>query len=77
LSFPSITISPYDLILADLDGVVVVPPDLVDQVIEKAINGREVDEKCRIDLEKGRGVKETFSEHRGGGGGGGGGGGKK
>lgn len=30
-----------------------------------AEKGREVDEKCRKDLEEGKGVKETFKKYRG------------
>ncbi|GAA5904035.1 bifunctional 4-hydroxy-4-methyl-2-oxoglutarate aldolase/oxaloacetate decarboxylase [Sporobolomyces salmoneus] len=64
-AFPPTEVHPFDLIVADLDGVVVVRPDVVDRVIELAKKGREVDEKCRKDLEAGKGVKETFKKHRG------------
>lgn len=59
------TVNPGDIVLADLDGVVVVPPALADQVVALAQKGREVDGKCMEDLRKGRGIKETFAEHRG------------
>lgn len=64
-SFPSMTVEPADLILADVDGVVVVPRSLVIQVIELAKKGREVDERCMKDLREGKGVTETFKKHRG------------
>ncbi|GAA5951983.1 hypothetical protein JCM21900_000107 [Sporobolomyces salmonicolor] len=65
LDFPPTTIQPFDLIIADLDGVVVVRPGEVESVCDLAQRGREVDERCRGDLEQGKGVKETFTKHRG------------
>ncbi|CEQ42698.1 SPOSA6832_04561 [Sporobolomyces salmonicolor] len=65
LDFPPTTIQPFDLIIADLDGVVVVRPGEVESVCDLAQRGREVDERCRGDLEQGKGVKETFKKHRG------------
>jgi len=53
------------VVVADLDGVVVVRPEAVEKVIELAEKGREVDERCRKDLMEGMGVKETFKKHRG------------
>ncbi|GAA6001249.1 hypothetical protein JCM10207_007485 [Rhodosporidiobolus poonsookiae] len=63
--FPATDVHPYDLILADLDGVVVVRPEVIEEVMDLAEKGREVDERCMADLLEGRGVKETFAEHRG------------
>jgi len=63
--FPSITVNPGDLVLADLDGVVVVEPGMVEKVLELAQKGREVDGKCMEDLRNGKGIQETFKLHRG------------
>lgn len=63
--FPAVTVTPGDLVLADVDGVVVVPPSLAEEVLSLAQQGREVDERCMRDLRSGRGVAETFKEHRG------------
>lgn len=58
------TVYPFDLILGDEDGVVVVRPVTVDSVLKLAKIGREIDERCRLDLLKGRGLAETFGEYR-------------
>ncbi|KAL8284191.1 hypothetical protein RQP46_004940 [Phenoliferia psychrophenolica] len=63
--FPSATVNPFDVIVADIDGVVVIEPSLIAQVVELATLGKAIDEKCRADLAMGRGVKQTFAEHRG------------
>ncbi|GAA5933299.1 hypothetical protein JCM3775_002600 [Rhodotorula graminis] len=64
-TFPPTTVYPGDIVLADLDGVVVVRPEAIDEVVRLAVAGREVDERCREDLLQGAGVKETFAKHRG------------
>ncbi|TNY17035.1 ribonuclease E inhibitor RraA/Dimethylmenaquinone methyltransferase [Rhodotorula diobovata] len=64
-TFPPTTVHPCDVALADLDGVVVVRPEQIDEVVQLARKGREVDERCRVDLLGGAGVKETFAKHRG------------
>lgn len=63
--FPPVTVHPGDLLLADVDGVVSVPRDLAEQVLELATKGRHVDGLCMADLRAGRGIKETFALHRG------------
>lgn len=65
LDFPSTSVHPYDVVLADQDGVVVIRPAQVDEVLELARRGKEVDERCRVDLLAGVRVKETFKKHRG------------
>jgi len=63
--FPAVKIEPGDYILADEDGVVCVPADLLSRVLELAAKGREVDNKCMEDIRAGKGVQETFKTHRG------------
>nr|GAT50415.1 predicted protein [Mycena chlorophos] len=63
--FPSVTINPGDLIAADEDGVVCIPKDLVDEVVEQAARGKAIDELCMKDISAGLGVKATFAKYRG------------
>lgn len=63
--FPACTVNPGDFVVADLDGVVVVTPDMVDKVLAKAGPAREADEKVRADLLQGKGVAESMLKHRG------------
>ncbi|KAI5474702.1 ribonuclease E inhibitor RraA/Dimethylmenaquinone methyltransferase domain containing protein [Pseudohyphozyma bogoriensis] len=63
--FPPSEVHPYDLVVGDEDGVVVVRPEMVDQVLKVAKEGKEVDEKCRVAMEGGMGVKEAFKKYRG------------
>lgn len=41
------------------------PPDLIEKVVEKGKEGRDVDENVRKDVEKGKGVKESMAKWRG------------
>ncbi|KAI0690527.1 ribonuclease E inhibitor RraA/Dimethylmenaquinone methyltransferase [Cytidiella melzeri] len=64
-AFPKAVVNPGDLILADEDGVVFVPPTLVDKVLELAEKGRAIDAKCMEDIRAGCSVQEAFKRHRG------------
>jgi regulator of RNase E activity RraA len=64
-AFPSVIIEPGDMIVGDIDGVVCVPKQLVNEVINLATEGREIDERCLGDIKLGLGVKATFEKYRG------------
>lgn len=64
-SFPAVQVNPGDWMVADEDGVVCVPQDLVSQVLDLAGKGREVDDKCMQDIRAGLGVQASFKKHRG------------
>ncbi|KAI0085185.1 RraA-like protein [Irpex rosettiformis] len=64
-AFPEAIVNPGDLVIADEDGVVFVPPTLVEQVLTLAEKGRAVDAKCMEDIRAGSGVQEAFKKHRG------------
>ncbi|TFK54491.1 RraA-like protein [Heliocybe sulcata] len=63
--FPALTVHPGDIMVADEDGVVCVPKDDVQNVLELATKGREVDAKCLADIRAGAGVQASFKMHRG------------
>ncbi|KAG1776977.1 ribonuclease E inhibitor RraA/Dimethylmenaquinone methyltransferase [Suillus placidus] len=64
-AFAPVTVTPGDWIIADEDGVVCVPVDMVDKVVELAKNGQEIDAKCMADIKAGKGIQASFKEHRG------------
>jgi regulator of RNase E activity RraA len=64
-NFPPATINPGDWMIADEDGVVYVPKALEEQVVELATKGRQIDSRCMKDIKAGKGVKTSFSAHRG------------
>ncbi|KAI0075748.1 RraA-like protein [Panus rudis PR-1116 ss-1] len=63
--FPAVEVKPGDWIVADEDGVVSVPQDIIAKVVELAAKGREIDEKCMQDIRAGSGVQAAFKKHRG------------
>ncbi|KAK0455047.1 ribonuclease E inhibitor RraA/Dimethylmenaquinone methyltransferase [Armillaria borealis] len=63
--FPSVTVHSGDWMIGDKDGVVCVPRDLESKVVELAAKGREVDVKCMMDIQAGKGVQASFKAHRG------------
>ena len=65
LTIGAVKVEVGDWIVADEDGVVSVPKDLVDKVFELAAKGREVDEKCLEDIKAGKGVQASFLKYRG------------
>ncbi|KAI6033152.1 ribonuclease E inhibitor RraA/Dimethylmenaquinone methyltransferase [Pisolithus orientalis] len=64
-AFPSTEVLPGDWIIADEDGVVCVPQSLVDQVVELATIGREIDARCMEDIKAGKGIQASFLKYRG------------
>ena len=63
--FPALTIRALDVIVADEDGVVVIRPEHVNDVLEACKTNKEVEAKCMKDLQAGRSVGDTLKEHRG------------
>jgi len=55
---------PGDILVADQDGVVVIPRGKVGEVVELAEKGKGVDERIAKDLKAGRGVAESFAKWR-------------
>ncbi|KAL1695592.1 ribonuclease E inhibitor RraA/Dimethylmenaquinone methyltransferase [Schizophyllum commune] len=64
-TFPAAVVSAGDWIVGDEDGVVVVAQNLEQEVVEKAMKGRDVDARCMEDIKAGKGVQASFKLHRG------------
>ena len=61
---PAVTVRPGDFVLADIDGVVIVPPEAADAVVRLAEKGRREDEACMRDIKAGMPVKQAFAKNR-------------
>lgn len=60
-----VIVNPGDIIVADIDGVICVPQDMVEEVISNCEKYVAIDDQCMEALKKGFGVKETFAKYRG------------
>jgi len=58
-----VKVSPGDLVFADVVGVVVVPQQIVDEVIAKAWEKVRGESRVREELRSGKGVEETFRKY--------------
>ncbi|KAJ1304415.1 hypothetical protein OPQ81_005563 [Rhizoctonia solani] len=63
-TFSAVEVYPGDIVVADIDGVVCIPPELLANVIDSCRYSKQVDEKCMIDIQQGRSVQETFQRWR-------------
>ena len=57
-------INPGDILVGDQDGVVVVPPSLVEQVVALCMERNHIDWKTMQDLEAGMEMGPTLKKHR-------------
>ncbi|KAL0478297.1 ribonuclease E inhibitor RraA [Acrasis kona] len=64
IEIQGVTIREGDLILADGNGVVVVPIEKAEEVYNKAVELAEADDKCMEDLKQGVSFAETSKKHR-------------
>eukprot|EP01027_Heterolobosea_sp_BB2_P015638 GEZU01022368.1.p1 GENE.GEZU01022368.1~~GEZU01022368.1.p1 ORF type:complete len:122 (-),score=33.34 GEZU01022368.1:80-445(-) len=53
-----------DLVIADINGVVVVPQDRLEEVLQKTKQLTEADDRCMEDVKKGIPLQEAFKKHR-------------
>lgn len=58
-----VRVCPGDLVFGDMDGVVVVPADVAEEVIVKAWNKVQTEGLVREELRKGTSVVETFKKY--------------
>lgn len=59
-----VTVNPGDFVVADLDGVVIIPPDLIDQVAEIAARQKSADVKVQQAILKGMTFTEASNRFR-------------
>ncbi|KAF9430199.1 hypothetical protein BGZ94_007904 [Podila epigama] len=65
LNHPAVTIHPGDYVVADADGVVVIPKDKLAEVEAQCKRSTEVDDKCMTALKSGESIVSTFKKFRG------------
>lgn len=65
ITLSSVVVHPGDIIVADLDGIICVPKDLIGDVILNCKKYVAIDEQCMNALKQGYSVKETFAKYRG------------
>jgi 4-hydroxy-4-methyl-2-oxoglutarate aldolase len=59
-----VLVSPGDFILGDVDGVLVIPAAVVDELIERAQTVREREDIVRAALDEGGSIRELFEKYR-------------
>ena len=59
----SVTINPGDYIFGDIDGVVIIPKDIIMEVLEKAYDTIEKENETRDSLLKGASLEEVYAIH--------------
>jgi regulator of RNase E activity RraA len=64
ISFPPTTVNPYDIIVGDEDGVVVIPHAEIEEVIKLCTKNTGIDRKCLESLKAGHTIADTFSKYR-------------
>lgn len=58
-----VKVNPGDMVFGDIDGVVVIPQDIADEVLEKALKKVSGENEVRKDLRSGMMLKEAFAKH--------------
>jgi regulator of RNase E activity RraA len=59
----NVLVKPGDIIFADIDGIVIIPQDIEDEVIKKALEKVRGENKVREELLAGVSVKEVFNKY--------------
>lgn len=57
-----VRVCPGDIIFADFDGIVVIPADLLDEVLERAAEKRNAESTTRTALLEGRTLRDVYDE---------------
>jgi regulator of RNase E activity RraA len=64
-SIQEATVQPGDFIIADQDGVVCLPAELAEKVLDVIPAIASADEKCAKAIKEGMSVQEAFATYRG------------
>jgi 4-hydroxy-4-methyl-2-oxoglutarate aldolase len=59
-----VLVSPGDFILGDVDGLLVIPAAIIDEVLERARSVREREDIVRAALDEGGSIRELFEKYR-------------
>ena len=59
-----VAIGPGDFILGDVDGVLIIPAAVVDEVIDQALSVRERENLVRAALDQGASIRELFDKYQ-------------
>jgi regulator of RNase E activity RraA len=59
-----VAVAPGDFVVGDVDGVLVVPAGVVDEVIARAVSVREREDIVRRALDEGGSIRALFEQHR-------------
>ncbi|NLF39723.1 hypothetical protein GX586_09775 [bacterium] len=62
VTMDGVTIHPGDYIFGDIDGVVVIPKDIVEEVIDTALATIEKEDEVRRRLENGSSLQQAYAE---------------
>ena len=62
IQIDGVTICPGDLIFADIDGVVVIPQAVADEVIERALQTIVCEDQVRAGLQNGKSLEQVYGE---------------
>lgn len=60
-----VIVNPGDYLIADVDGVVLIPGSLVGKVLDIIPAIVDADEKCAVAIKEGMSVEESFKKFRG------------
>lgn len=64
-SAQDVVVRPGDFVLADVDGVVLIPGEVVEQVLESVPVIVSANDKCADVIRSGMSVQEAFATYRG------------
>ena len=59
-----VSVTRGDLVFGDIDGIVIVPGDVVDQVVEKALEKVSAENTVRDEIRAGDALVDIFARHK-------------